>query len=68
MGPETPSDPPWQPERRRHRLVIPPCARCGETDALRVPLRTLFVIYVRCEMCGFVWNEAKPGQGQPSMR
>jgi transcription elongation factor Elf1 len=48
-------------ERRKNRLVIPPCLECGAEQDIRVTVRTDYVIYVRCGTCGFVWSEAKPG-------
>ncbi len=53
-------------ERRKNRLVIPPCLECGAERDLRVTVRTDYVIYVRCGRCGYVWSETKPNA--PSFR
>ena len=50
--------PSQDPEGRRTPLVIAPCARCNETDKLRVTVRTTYV-YVRCHGCAHIWTEEK---------
>jgi hypothetical protein len=54
--------PPAAIERRRRRLVLPPCPACGSRASLQVIARTAFVLYVKCVACAFVWTEQKPGQ------
>lgn len=40
---------------RQHRRALLPCEACGN-DHTRVTVRTSFVIHLRCESCGAVWN------------
>jgi hypothetical protein len=54
------SSPPIQPERRVHRLPLPPCQRCLSAHTA-VVCRTSCVIYVRCAYCREVWSLEKPG-------
>jgi hypothetical protein len=42
-------------DRRQHRRALLPCEACGN-DHTRVTVRSSFVIYLRCESCGAVWN------------
>ena len=50
-------------ERRRNRLKPPPCSAC-DRDETSVAVRTDYVLYLRCEHCGAVWNVPKPGHEQ----
>jgi hypothetical protein len=47
-------------ERRHDRLVLAACTTCGHDTALRVMLRTPYVLYVRCERCVVMWTVSKP--------
>jgi hypothetical protein len=47
-------------ERRHDRLVLAACTKCGNDAALRVMLRTPYVLYVRCERCVVMWTVSKP--------
>jgi hypothetical protein len=56
-----PATPPGTPgDRRFDRLSPPLCEVCGQTNP-RVTVRTAWVLYLRCEYCGAVWNVPKPG-------
>jgi hypothetical protein len=55
--PGTPGD------RRLVRLRPPRCEVCGQAST-RVTVRTAWVLYLRCECCGAVWNVPKPGGEQ----
>jgi len=46
-------------ERRRQRLALSPCAACG--GETRVVSRTEYVLYIRCDGCGTVESQPKPG-------
>ena len=46
-------------ERRQNRLAPDPCAFCGH--AVRVMLRTPYVLYMRCDRCLSMWTIPKPG-------
>jgi hypothetical protein len=48
-----------KPDRRSHRIPVPPCATCGETRVV-VASRTECVVYLRCPDCCYVWSVAKP--------
>ena len=52
---------PAKPERRRARLLISACRKCGSAGAAVVS-RTDYVVYVRCSPCGSVWSLPKPGE------
>jgi hypothetical protein len=47
-------------ERRHHRFTPDPCAACRR-DAVRVMLRTDYVLYLRCEHCLTMCTVPKPG-------
>jgi hypothetical protein len=47
-------------ERRHNRFIPDPCAVC-RSDALRVLLRTDYVLYLRCEQCLSMWTVPKRG-------
>jgi predicted nucleic-acid-binding Zn-ribbon protein len=48
-------------DRRLQRLTVPPCKRCGSAST-GVATRTDYVLYVRCQTCGYVWSLPKPGR------
>ena len=47
-------------DRRLDRLTPPRCDVCGQAST-HVTVRTDWVLYLRCEYCGAVWNVPKPG-------
>ena len=47
-------------ERRRHRLVVPPCHTCGSAD-VDVVRRSPFRLLLRCSACGCESSACKPG-------
>jgi DNA-directed RNA polymerase subunit M/transcription elongation factor TFIIS len=61
----TPSQPmPILPEHDRRtsaRRAEPHCPACAR-DQVRVTVRTSMVIYYRCDECGHIWPEQKPGK------
>ena len=46
-----------QPERRAStRLPDPPCSHCHSAENVRGVVRTDYVVYFRCSVCGDVWT------------
>ena len=48
-----------KPDRRSHRIPVPPCATCGE-PRVAIASRTECVVYLRCPDCYYVWSVPKP--------
>jgi formate dehydrogenase maturation protein FdhE len=46
---------PETPERRVNRLQPPACPACHREET-RVTVRTSVVLYLRCSLCGHIWN------------
>jgi uncharacterized Zn finger protein len=51
-----------QLERRAHtRIELQGCLACGaSSDDIRVTMRTAYLLYLRCENCGKVWQQDMP--------
>jgi hypothetical protein len=47
-------------DRRSDRIIPPTCATCAENNLMTVATRTEYVVYFRCELCGYVQSVRKP--------
>jgi hypothetical protein len=53
------------PDRRSPERIAPdPCDKCGARN-VQIVVRTQYVLYARCPVCGHLWSIEKPGQPQP---